>query len=140
MSSSKALRTVRPPNPESNTPMVGRRREAGSSLPGSALIHLVPRELAAWAHGFPHLGDRLLCATRPGRNWRSVRTGSGVSEERANLVRRFRRKNVFELASLLLDLRFTVKGKAVGKKPPREPVPPDNAASALAPARSELDN
>src|SRR5277367_5975430 len=136
MSSSKALRTVRPPNPESNTPMVGRRGERG---PCSALIHLVPSELAARTHGFSQFGNRPFRAARPRRNRRPVRARLRMSQKRANLVGRFRRQNVFELAGLLLDLRFAVHRQTVGEKPLGQPVAPNNTARAFASAWRKFD-
>src|ERR1700677_2379772 len=55
-------------------------------------------------------------AARPRRNRRTMWAGPRMSEECADLVGRFRRKDVLELAGLLLDLRFAVHGQTVGKK------------------------
>src|SRR5450631_2271170 len=110
MSSSKALRTVRPPTPESNTPMVGRR---GETAPCSALIHFIPCELAPGIdsnhRGIPS------CAAGARWNRSPVWARSWMAEECADLVGRFRRKNVLELAGLLLDLRFAVHRQAVSE-------------------------
>jgi hypothetical protein len=38
-----------------------------------------------------------------------------MSQKRADLIGRFRRQNVFELASLLLDLSLAVHGQTIGK-------------------------
>jgi len=69
-----------------------------------------------------------------------VRTGSRMPEERADLVGRFRRKNVLELACLLLDLAFAVHGETVGEQAFRQAMAPNNARGPLASARREFDN
>src|ERR1700687_569123 len=130
MSSSKALRTVNPPKPESNTPMVGRRR---TSAPGSVLMHLVPRELTDGVYRFS-LGDSLSCAARSRRNRRPVRARARMPQECADLIGRFGRKNVLKLAGLLLDLRLAVHRQAVSKQPLGQPMPSDDAACSIAPA------
>ena len=61
-------------------------------------------------------------------------------EKGADLVRRFRRENVLELASLLLDLGLAVHGKRVREQPLRQPMAPNNIRSALMSARSKLHN
>ena len=63
-----------------------------------------------------------------------------MSEKRADLVGRFRRKNVLELACLLLNLAFTVHGETVGEQAFRESMAPNNATRPLAAARREFDN
>ena len=55
-----------------------------------------------------------------------------MPQKSADLVGSFGRKNVLELASLLLDFRFAVHGQAIGKQPLCQAVPADNAAGALA--------
>src|SRR5579863_2222141 len=128
MSSSKALRTVSPPKPESNTPMVGRRGEAGRC---SALIHFVPTELAARTHRFSHIGNRTFTAARPRRNRRAVRAGRRMPQKRTDLIGRLRRENVFGLAGLLFDFRFAIHRQAVGEEPLRQPMPSNDAARTL---------
>src|SRR5277367_6075178 len=113
MSSSKALRTVRPPKPESNTPMVGRRERDRWVVRGcSALIHLIPREVPSWLNLRKVLHQLVVrpgpAAARPRRNRRSVRTGPRMAQKRAYLIRRFGRQDVLELTRLLLDLRLAV--------------------------------
>ena len=61
-----------------------------------------------------------------------------MTQKCANLVRRPRREDVFELAGLLLDLRLALEGKAVGKQPLGETVTPDDISRALTPPRSEF--
>src|SRR5207245_6210348 len=63
-----------------------------------------------------------------------------MTQKRADLIRGFGRKDVFELARLLLDLRLAIQSQAVGKQPLRKPVPADDVGRALAPARRKLDN
>src|SRR5579864_2230940 len=119
MSSSKALSTVSPPKPESNTPMVGRR-------PRSALMHLVSSELADRAYRFS-LRDRLSRAAWPRRNRRAVRAGPRVTEEGADFICCLGRKNMLELAGLLLDLRLAVHRKTVGEESVLQTMAPDAA-------------
>ena len=63
-----------------------------------------------------------------------------MSQERANLVRRFRRKDVLELTSLLFDLRFALQRQAVGEEPFSQPVAADDVGSPLPPARGQFHN
>ena len=56
-----------------------------------------------------------ISAARPRRNRRPMRARARMSEERADLVRRFRRENVFELARLLFDLGLAVHRQTIGK-------------------------
>src|SRR5580704_15492077 len=107
--------------------MVGRREPAGA--PFSALIHLVPSELASRADG--RFGHRSRPAAGPRRNRRPVRASSRMPKKRADFIRRLGRKNVLELAGLLLDFRLAVHGQAIGKETLRQPMPPDDAARAL---------
>src|ERR1700689_352375 len=113
MSSSNALRTVSPPKPESNTPMVG-RREWAPEAPGerSALIHLIPREAPSGLNLLQILHKLVvrpgLPAARPRRNRRPVWASPRMPQEGADFVGRFRRQDVFELARLLLDFRLAV--------------------------------
>src|SRR5208337_3004947 len=83
---------------------------------------------------------RAFAAARPRRNRRPVRAGSRMPKECTNLVRRFRRKNVLELASLLLDLRLAIHGQAVSKQALRQPVTPDDASRSFAAPRREFHN
>ena len=69
-----------------------------------------------------------------------MRAGTRMSQERTDLVRRFRRKDVLKLAGLLLDFSLAVHGKAVGEEPFGQPMPPDDAASLFASARRELND
>ena len=61
-----------------------------------------------------------------------------MSEEGADLVSRFGREDVLELAGLLLDLGFAVHRQAVGKQSLGQAVPADDAAGALTAAWSEF--
>jgi hypothetical protein len=63
-----------------------------------------------------------------------------MSEERADLIGRFRRQDVLKLAGLLLDFRFAVHRQTVGKEPLGQPMAADNAARAFPSARREFDN
>ena len=67
-----------------------------------------------------------------------MRASTGVSKESADLVSRFGRKDVLELAGLLLDLGFAVHGQAIGKQSLRQAVTADDAAGAFAAARREF--
>ncbi len=67
-----------------------------------------------------------------------MRAGPGVSEEGANLICRFRRKNVLKLAGLLLDFRLAIHRQAVGEKAFGETVAADDAAGAFTASRSEF--
>ena len=59
-------------------------------------------------------------------------------EEGTDLIRRFRREYVLELASLLLDLGFAVHGKRISEQPLRQPMAPNDVRSPLMSARSKL--
>jgi len=69
-----------------------------------------------------------------------MRAGSGMAKKRTDLIRRFRRENVLELASLLLDLGLAIHGQAIGEKALCQPMPANDAACAIASARSQFDN
>lgn len=56
-------------------------------------------------------------AARPRRNRRPVRTRPWMPKERADLVRSLWRKDVLELASLLLNFGLAIHGQTVGKEP-----------------------
>ncbi len=62
-----------------------------------------------------------------------------MSQERAYLVRRFWREDVFELAGLLLDFGFAVHGQAVGEEALGQAMAPDDATRLFAPAGSQLN-
>jgi hypothetical protein len=59
-------------------------------------------------------------------------------EEGTDLIRRFRREYMLELASLLLDLGFAVHGERISEQPLRQSMAPNNVGSALMSARSKL--
>ena len=63
-----------------------------------------------------------------------------MPEERADLVRRFRRQDVFELASLLLNFGLAVHGQRIGKEALREAVAANDVGGAFAPVDSELND
>src|ERR1700758_2184392 len=77
---------------------------------------------------------------RSRRNRRSVGASKRMVEEGTDLIRRFRREYVFELASLLLDLGFAVHGKRVCEQPLRQPMAPNDIRCPLMSTRSKLDN
>src|ERR1041385_5912086 len=60
-------------------------------------------------------------AARPRRNRRPVRAAARMSQKCADLIGRFRRQDVLELASLLLDLGLAVHGQAISKEPLGQP-------------------
>ena len=66
--------------------------------------------------------------------------GFWVAEECADLVGRFGRQDVFELAGLLLDFGFAVHGEAVGEKPLCQTMPSNDASRTFASARRQLDD
>src|SRR5438876_11897144 len=86
-------------------------------------------------------GDMFLSilAALPRRNWRAVRAGLRMSKKCADLVGRFRGKNVLELARLLLDLRLAVERQAVSEQTFGEPVTANNVGCSLPPTRREGD-
>src|SRR5271165_7109434 len=87
------------------------------------------------------LGKLRASSTAPARRYRrAVRAGARVSEERTDLVSRFSREDMFELAGLLLDFRFAVHRKTVGKQALSQAVTADDAAGAFASARSQLND
>jgi hypothetical protein len=67
-----------------------------------------------------------------------MRASLGMTEESADFVGRFGRQNMFKLASLLFDFRFTVKGEAVCKQALSQPVTANDIGRALAAARREF--
>src|SRR5260370_38900154 len=92
---------------------------------------------AGFASGSP---GQLRCssAARPRWDRRTMGAGPGVSEEGANLICRFRRKNVLKLAGLLLDFRLAIHRQAVGEKAFGETVAADEADGAFTASRSEF--
>src|SRR5260370_4183812 len=83
---------------------------------------------------------RCSSAAHPRRDRRAMRTSGGVSKEGANLICRFGRKNVLELAGRLLDFRLAIHRQAVGEQAFCETVAADDAAVAVEACRSELDD
>ena len=69
-----------------------------------------------------------------------MRAGAGMAEEGADLVRRFGRQDVFELAGLLFDFGFAVQGQAIGEQALGQPVAANDVGRALTSAGSELDD
>ena len=69
-----------------------------------------------------------------------MRACSRMSQERADLIRRFGRENVLELAGLLLDFRLAVHRQAVGEQALGQTVAANDAAGPLAAARSQFDD
>ena len=66
--------------------------------------------------------------------------GERVVEEGADLVGGFAREYVLELASLLLDFRFTVHGERIGEQAFRQAVAADDVGGALVSAGGEFDD
>src|SRR5271155_5069895 len=83
---------------------------------------------------------RASSAAQPRRNRRTVRASARVPEEGADLVGSFQRKDVLELAGLLLDLRFAVHCQTVSKQALSQAVPADDAARPFAAAGREFHN
>ena len=79
-------------------------------------------------------GLRFSSAAWPWRDRRTVRAGPRMTQERADLVRRARRQDVFELAGLLFDFRLTVHGEAVGEEALGQAVAANDAARFVASA------
>jgi hypothetical protein len=69
-----------------------------------------------------------------------VGAGARVAQERAYLIRRFGRQDVFEFAGLLLDFGLAVHGEAVCEEALGKAVAADDAAGALTSAGSQFDN
>ena len=69
-----------------------------------------------------------------------MRACAGMSKKGTDFICRFRRKDMFELAGLLLDFRFAVHGQAVGKKALSQAVAADDTAGPFPTARRELHN
>jgi len=69
-----------------------------------------------------------------------MRACAGMAQKGADLVRSFGRKDVLELAGLLLDFSFAVHGETVSEETLGQAMPADDTAGALASARGEFDN
>src|SRR5207237_8225638 len=80
------------------------------------------------------------CTTSPRRNRRTMGASLGMSQEGANLVGGFRRKNVFELARLLFDFSFAVEREAVSEQAFSQAVTSNDIGGALASAWSQLNH
>src|SRR5271155_2633695 len=101
----------------------------------------VPGELGTLGRGRADRSSLELRASStafPRRNRRTMRAGARMTEESTNLVRSLERKDMLELAGLLLDFRFAVHCEAVGKKPFGEAMSTNDAASPFAPAGRKL--
>src|SRR4051812_39369257 len=70
----------------------------------------------------------------PRRNWRAVGTSRRMPQKRADAVGSFRRKNVLELASLLLDLGLIFYVQSFDEQPFGQSVTADHVLCALAAA------
>ncbi len=64
-----------------------------------------------------------------------MRASPRMSKERADLVGRFGREDMLELAGLLLDFRLAIHGQAIGEETLGQAVTADDAAGAFASAR-----
>src|SRR5271156_1022195 len=126
--------------------MVGRRGEKSGASPAqfSALIHLIPGKAAARFNTLKFVRKLVVSRASPAalswRDGRAVGAGLGGSEKRADLVRRFGREDVFELAGLLLDFGFAVHGQAIGEEALREAVRADDAAGTFSARRRKFDD
>lgn len=69
-----------------------------------------------------------------------MRASRRMTQERAYLIRCFRAEDMFELAGLLFDFRFTVHGKAVGEQALGETMAANDADGAFASAIGEFDD
>ena len=63
-----------------------------------------------------------------------------MAQERTDLVSGFRRKNVFEFASLLFDFSLAVHGEAIGEQALREAVAANDVGGALTAPGRKFDN
>ena len=63
-----------------------------------------------------------------------------MPKERADFVSSFRRKNMLELAGLLLDLGLTVQRQAIGKKSLGQPMSANHIRRALSASWREFDD
>ena len=66
--------------------------------------------------------------------------GAGMSEKRADFIRGFRGKNVFELAGLLFNFGLAVQSQAVGEKTLRQSMTANDVGGALPSAWRQFDN
>ena len=82
----------------------------------------------------------VLAAAWSRRNGRAVRAGARMAEEGADLVGGFGRKDVLELAGLLLDFGLAVHGQAVGEQALGQAMAADDVGGALAAAGGEFDD
>ena len=69
-----------------------------------------------------------------------MRASLWVSQECANLICSFRRKDVLELARLLLDLRLAIHRQAVGEQALGQSMPANYVSRSLTSLGSEFDN
>ena len=69
-----------------------------------------------------------------------MRASFWMSQERADFIRRFLRKNVFELAGLLGDLCFTFHVQTVGEKALGQAVAANNITCAFTSSMCHLDH
>src|ERR1022692_4935798 len=69
-----------------------------------------------------------------------MRAGERMVEEGANLVGRFRREYVLELARLLLDFGLAVHGERIGEQSLSQAVAANDVGGALVSTRGEFDN
>src|SRR5579862_4688148 len=69
-----------------------------------------------------------------------MRTSPRMSQEPANLVRRFWRQNMFELARLLLDFRLAIECQTVRKQSLGQSMSPNDIRRSLPSPRRELNN
>src|SRR5580692_2108463 len=79
-------------------------------------------------------------AARTGWNRCAVRAGAGVAQECADFIGGFGRKNVLELAGLLLDFGFAVHGEAVGEQALSQTVTANDVGGALTAAGREFND
>ena len=87
------------------------------------------------------LSDRNLGSTAWTRwNGGSVRAGSGMAQEGADLVGCSGREDVLELAGLLFDHRFAVNSQTVGEEALGEAMTANNAARLAPAARCERND
>jgi hypothetical protein len=69
-----------------------------------------------------------------------MRASQGMVEEGADLVGRFGRKYVLELAGLLLDFGFAVHGERIGEKALGQTMTANDVGGALISAWREFDD
>lgn len=66
--------------------------------------------------------------------------GARVVEESADLVGRFGREYVLELAGLLFDFSFAVHGEGIGEEALGQAMAADDVGGALVSSRREFDD